>query len=185
MKTLVQLILFSLIANSTIAADWLYTEHYPWVWDQTNGWNYIPESSDQVWNKASQSWVLNPYGTPVDLSVLQSTQDWRLNILEPNGTDSYIGIQFSGNEKRSSFLYFSFSVFQTIKFKYSTIINQLNGTALIHIQSISEVSTDNFSLLLNFTSATSGTYQLVGNLSENFTSPPSPVQLTGAFTAHY
>lgn len=163
MKTLITCALFFCAVNCSTAANWVYTEYFPWVWDSDNDWTYLPESSEKVWSSKSQSWVPNPYGTPVDLSAFQSDTRWVVELSFGDGV-SWTLVLFKPGVVNDSFMTFGDRVYDTYAVNHTSIVDETNGTVLIYVESDTDRMVANFSVLLDFETDTAGDFQMVGTL---------------------
>jgi hypothetical protein len=175
--------IFALAAVSKLAANWTYTGQYPWVWDAANGWNYLPASSDLVWNAGMRDWILNPYGHPVDVRGLETEDRWWLE-LDREGENWMILVLFTGNdegERLESLLLLDGHVYAPQQIDYELMMREKDGMALLHVQCDTEAVTANFSLLLEFTDRGQGTYQIIGVAPNTLYASAERLQLEGHF----
>ena len=167
---------------SPVSAKWVYAGSFPWIWDTTNGWSYLPEKSEMVWNAGEKDWILNPYGDPVDLRGIDSRSRWWLEL--SNGANLWTLVLYpstSDDTINGPFLLFDDQVFDLYNLEYTMMVNELNGTVLLHVEIDSKGVTANFSLLLDFMDLEQGTYRLTGGLPDSASDPTKSVQLKGNF----
>lgn len=154
--------LAALLPTLAHAEDWAFTGWYPYVYRTSNGgWLYEPANPPLAWDYGTNDWVPNPLGgRSFDLRKTFEMYPLQLDMTYAYGPDVSMRILFNFSGVDTSVVSWSMGEYSdsgTVYTRYS--VDACAGTCLM----LGSFPTgESFALELDFDTATSGRYRMIG-----------------------
>jgi len=145
------------------AEEWVYTGSYPYVYKySTDSWIYVPENPPMVWDYTAGDWTENPLGgRSFNIQEIFDIYPLQLDMTVDGSSDVTMQIlfNFSGVDTSVVSCTKAGETFESGDVYTCHSIDTCAGTCLM----LGSFSTgDNFSLQLDFSTGTTGTYKMIG-----------------------
>jgi hypothetical protein len=155
------LVLFA-CASRVTAEEWSYTGYYPYVYTPSSDtWYYLPDSPPLAWDYSAGEWVTNPLGgNSFDVREIFDKYPLQLDMTIDDYPDVTMQILFNFSGVDTSIVSYTVDGLPSSGEVYTcNSVDAQSGTCLMQG---SFDSGETFSLQLDFSTATSGTYKMIG-----------------------